>query len=65
MPNMLYLLRNFTIEDVGSIPVFQPLKQTGMADPLITKLAVRCALGCLTSHKGTGPDGLFPMVLKR
>ncbi len=35
-----------------------------MADPLITKLEVKRALGCLTTHKGTGPGGLFPMVLK-
>ncbi len=35
-----------------------------MADPLITELEVRRALDALNPHKGTGPDGLFPKVLK-
>ncbi len=35
-----------------------------MADPLITELEVRRALDGLNPHKGAGPDGLFPKVLK-
>ncbi len=54
----------FFCDDVGSIPVFQPLTQTCMADPLTTKLEVRRTLGCLTTHNDTGPDMLFLMVLK-
>ncbi len=35
-----------------------------MADPLITELEVRRAPDGLNPHKGTGPKGLFPKVLK-
>ncbi len=35
-----------------------------MADPLITELEVRRALGDLNPHTGAGPDRLFPKVLK-
>ncbi len=35
-----------------------------MADPLITELVNRRALDGLNPHKGAGPDGLFPKVLK-
>ncbi len=48
----------------GSIPVFQQHTQTCMADALITELEVRRALDCLNPHKGAGPNGLFPNVLK-
>ncbi len=42
--------------DEGSTPVLQPRTQT--------KLEVRRALDGLNPHKGAGPDGLFPKVLK-
>ncbi len=32
--------------------------------PLITELEIRRALDGLNPHKGAGPDGLFPKVLK-
>ncbi len=35
-----------------------------MADPLITELEARRALDGLYTHKGAGPDGLFPKTLK-
>ncbi len=35
-----------------------------MADPLFTELEVRRALDGLNPHKGAGPDGLFPKVIK-
>ncbi len=35
-----------------------------MADPLITELEESRALDGLDSHKGPGPDGLSPSVLK-
>ncbi len=35
-----------------------------MAALLITELEVRRALDGLNPHKGAGPDGLFPKVLK-
>ncbi len=35
-----------------------------MADPLITELAISRTLDGLNPHKGAGPDGLFPKVLK-
>ncbi len=35
-----------------------------MADPLITELEVRRARDGLNPHKGAGPDGLFPKVLR-
>ncbi len=35
-----------------------------MADSLSTELEVRRALDGLNTHKGAGPDGLFPKVLK-
>ncbi len=35
-----------------------------MADPLITELELRRALGGLYPHKGAGHDGLFPKVLQ-
>ncbi len=54
----------FFREDEGSTPVLQPRTQTYMADPLITELEVRRALDGLNPHMGTGPDGLFPKVLK-
>ncbi len=50
-------------EEEGSTPVLQLRTQTYMADPLITQLDVRRALGGLNPRKGTGPDGLFPKVL--
>ncbi len=50
-------------EDEGSTPVFQPRRQTFVADPLITELEVRRALDGLTPHKSADPDGLFPKVL--
>ncbi len=51
-------------EDEGSTPVLQPRTQPYMADPLITELKVRRALDGLNPHKGAGPDGLFPKVVK-
>ncbi len=54
----------FFCEDEGSTPVLQPRTQTNMAAPVITELEIRCALDGLNSHKGAGPDGLFPKVLK-
>ncbi len=35
-----------------------------MADPLITELELRRALGGLYPHKGAGHDRLFPKFLK-
>ncbi len=35
-----------------------------MADPLITELEIRHALDGPNPHKGAGPDGLFPKVIK-
>ncbi len=35
-----------------------------MADPLITEQGVRRALDGHNPHKGAGPGGLFPEVLK-
>ncbi len=52
----------FFRENGGSTPVLQPRTQIFMADPLITELEVRRALGGLNPHKGAGPDGLFPKV---
>ncbi len=54
----------FFREDEGSTPVFQPRRQTYVADPLITDLEVRRALDGLTPHKSADSDGLFPKVLK-
>ncbi len=54
----------FFREDEGSTPVLQPRTQTFMAEPLITKLEFRRVLDGLNPHKGAGPDGLFPKVLK-
>ncbi len=54
----------FFREDEGSTPVLQPRTQTNMADPLITELEIRRALDDLNPHKGAGPDGLLPKVLK-
>ncbi len=54
----------FFRDDEGSTPVRQPRTQTYMADPPITKLEVRRALDGPKLHKGAGPDGLFPTVLK-
>ncbi len=54
----------FFCEDEELIPVFQQSTQTCMADALITELEVRRALDCLNPHRGAGPDGLFPNVLK-
>ncbi len=54
----------FLREDEGSTPVLQPRTQTYMADPLITELEVRRALDGFNPHTGTGPEGLFPKVLK-
>ncbi len=54
----------FFREGEGSTPVLQPRTQTYMANPLITELEVRRALDGLNPHKGAGPDGLFPKVLK-
>ncbi len=54
----------FFHEDEGSTPVLQPRTQTNMADPLITELEIRRTLDGLNPHKGAGPDGLFPKVLK-
>ncbi len=54
----------FFREDEGSTPVLQPRTLAYMADPLITELEVRRALDGLNPHKGAGPDGLFPKVLK-
>ncbi len=54
----------FFREDEGLTAVLQPRTQTNMADPLITGLEIRRALDGLNLHKGAGPDGLFPKVLK-
>ncbi len=54
----------FFREDEGSTPVLQPRTQTYMADLLITELEVRRALDGLNPYKGTGPDELFPKVIK-
>ncbi len=51
-------------EDKGSNRVLQPRTQTYMAEPNITELEVRRALGGLYPHKGAGLDGLLPKVLK-
>ncbi len=54
----------FFREDEGPTPVLQPRTQPYMADPLITGLEVRHAVDGLNPHKGAGPNGLFPKVLK-
>ncbi len=56
--------QGFFREGEGSTPVLQQRTQTYMADPLITELEVRRALDGLNPHKGAGPNGLFPKVLK-
>ncbi len=50
----------FFREDEGSTPVIQPRIKICMAGSLITELEVRRALDGLNTHKGAGPDGLFP-----
>ncbi len=35
-----------------------------MADPFVTELDVRHALGSFNSHNGVGPDGHFPEAFK-
>ncbi len=62
LPKTTFL--EFFLEDEGSTPVLQPRTKTRIADPLITELEVRRAQGGLNPHKGAGPDGLFPKVLK-
>ncbi len=54
----------FCREDERSTAVLHSRTQTHMTDPLITELEVRRALDGLNPHKGAGPDGLFPEVLK-